>query len=262
MIILQLSFRKREIRARQSSEPGDIRETLKVGWDFFTNLPFFRLLAIAMLLAGFAFTIIEYHFLATVRDTFQGNSNAITTFYGVYQMVMILTIWLVQWLISSRLLKRAEIQNSFSPLPFALLLAIGLAATSFAAVPALIGAAGGRFLGRVIQRGWDEPVRKSAQGLVPDERRGRVSTFIDSYFYSTATLITAALLLGLLQLGTAGIVSQETVVIIYLAAAGVAAVGSFYATIRMRAVYAQDLLNWRLARSRRKSVLDDLSFDE
>ena len=127
-------------------------------------------------------------------------------------------------------------------------------------VPGLLGAALGRFLARLIQRGWDDLARKSVQGMIPDERRGRVSIMMDSYFYTIATLV-GCLTLGALQLAASlGWLSADGAVAVYLVIVAIAAVGAVVASLRMRTLYESSLLNWRLARARRKSVLDGLEF--
>lgn len=260
LTLLHVTFRQREIRARQSSKAVNVIESIKVGFDVISNVPLFRYMGLAMLFTGLSFAIIEYHFLFSVHELFGDDSNRITTFYGVYQMILILGTWLFQWLITGRILKDTELKNTFTALPGVLLFAVVAAGTSFLAIPGIIGAAGGRFLGRLVQRGWDEPVRKAAQGLVPDERRGRVSTFLDSYLYSVATLVVCIFLIILIQLSAAGLLSEATMITIYLVVSGIGAGAAIWSALQLRKVYDQSLLNWRLSRSRRKSVLDGIEF--
>jgi hypothetical protein len=128
------------------------------------------------------------------------------------------------------------------------------------ALPGLIGGLAARFVARLIERVWDEPARKALEGLVPDERRGNIGTFLDSHFYSIATLAGSAVLIIFFRVVAAGIMSEYQSVIMYLAIAGAAGVAAFAAALALRRVYDKSLLNWRLARSRRKSVLDGIDF--
>ena len=127
-------------------------------------------------------------------------------------------------------------------------------------IPGLIGAALGRFLARLVQRTWDDLARKSVQGMIPDERRGRISIVMDSYFYTIATLVACLTISGLLLAASWGWLSSGWAATIYLGIATLAALGAVWASLRLRAVYDLSLLNWRLARAHRKSVLDGLEF--
>ena len=257
-LLLWLTFRRRAIRARQAREgQTDVRQTIQVGLDYIRNVPIFTYLAVAMLCGGLALTVIEYHFLFTVDQAMTGDPLRFQTFYGVYKTALIVTLLLVQGLISGRLLEKAGLKNSFLALPAALVVSAGLAL----ALPGLIGGAAARFLARLVQRAWDEPARKSLENLVPDERRGRISAFIDSYFYALSTIL-GCLILGLLLLISAltSRLSPQAVTVVYLSLAGVAALGAVAGGILLRRGYDKSLLNWRLSRSRRKSVLDGLEF--
>jgi hypothetical protein len=111
-----------------------------------------------------------------------------------------------------------------------------------------------------MERVWDEPSRKSLENLIPDERRGRVSAFLDSYFYAMATLGTCVILGTLFFLRSIGLLAEPVVIMIYLGIALLAGIGAVVATVLMRRIYDKSLLNWRLARSRRKSALDGIEF--
>jgi ATP/ADP translocase len=256
LVLLRLTFRRREVRARQSKEATGVRETVRVGVDVIRNVPLFSYLAVAMLLVGLAFTVIEYHFLFTIDRAFTGAPLKFQAFYGLYNAALIVTTWLIQWLVTGRLLKRIELRSAFILLPVALIVASGGAFI----LPGLVGGVGAVFLGRLMQKSWDEPSRKSAQGLIPDERRGRVSTFLDSYFYALSTIVGCLILSGLLLAASLGWLPERVVVAIYLILAALAAAGAVWMALRIRATYDKSLLNWRLARSRRKSVLDGIEF--
>ena len=256
-IFIWFAFRNREIRARQATDAGfDVRETIQVGVDFIKNVPIFTYLAIFMLLVGLSFTIIEYHFLFTIDQEFTSDPLRFQTFYGVYKAVLVVATLLIQWLVTGKFMERVGIKSTFVVVPSSLV----VAASGALALPGLIGGVGGRFLARLLQRAWDEPARKSLQGMIPDERRGRVSTFLDSYFYSFATIVGCIVLGGLLIAASAGWIAPRTSIIVYLVLAGIAAAGALWAAVRIHKVYDKSLLNWRLARPRRKSILDDIEF--
>ncbi len=256
MGLLWMTFRNRPVRARQSAETEtNVRETVQVGVDFFQNVPLFRYLALTVLLSNLALTIVRYHFFFTIDHAFADELH-FQAFYGIYNVLFVVASLLVQWLIAGRLLEKTPLKNTFMVLPVLLL----VAAAGALAVSGLMGAAAAPFLAWVAERAWDEPARKSVQGLVPDERRGRVSTFMDTYFLAIATMMACLILSALLALPALGWLSESAVTAVYLTITGGAALGAVGMAWRLRAVYDQSLLNWRLSRSRRKSVLDGLEF--
>jgi hypothetical protein len=251
-----IRLRHRRIRARQARVSGlAMRETVAAAVEFVKSVRSFRYFTIAMLLASVALTILEYHFLATLDDFARQSSDAGAQFqaiYGGYRLVFFVAIWVFQWAIAGRLLSRIKLQNTFLWLP----VTITLSASIALAVPGFWGGAVARFGARLIQRGWEEPARKIFQGLIPDEKRGRISAFMDSYIYAIATIIGCIILIvGLLL---ENMLSPALVLTGTLAVAGIAGLISFVAILRMREVFEESLLNWRFARSRRKSVLDKI----
>ncbi|MEW5872741.1 MAG: Npt1/Npt2 family nucleotide transporter [Chloroflexota bacterium] len=256
MALLRLVFRKRVIRARQSrDEDNNLRESITLGIDYFTNVPMLKMAGIAMLCIGVTLTLVEYHFLQSIEQWVTSDLQ-FQSFLGIYKAIQMGGLLLFQWLITGRLLQKIPLKNAFLVLPAALAAAGSVAL----GLPGLIGAAISRFVARTVYVAWDEPARKSLQGLVPDERRGRISTFMDSYFGAFATLFGCFLLIILLGTVSVGWLGESVISYIYLGVALATAVGSLLAGLRLRKVYDQSLLNWRLARSKRKSVLDGIDF--
>jgi AAA family ATP:ADP antiporter len=250
-------FRNRTVRARQTHEDtSDLRETVKVGADFFTNVESFRFLAMAIFLGGLALTIVEYHFLYSLNLATTSDPLEFQKFYSIYNVAFIIAMLLAQWLIAGRILERVNLKNTFVVFPVTL---AGVAAIALT-IPGIVTGLAGRFVMRLMERVWDEPSRKSLENLIPDERRGRVSAFLDSYFYAMATLGTCVILGTLFFLRSLGLLAEPVVIMIYLGIALVAGIGAVVATVLMRRIYDKSLLNWRLARSRRKSALDGIEF--
>jgi hypothetical protein len=105
----------------------------------------------------------------------------------------------------------------------------------------------------------DEPARKSFQALVPAERRGRVSMFMDSYLFAAGAII-GSVILGIIILLEDRLGSLEKYYI-YLGIAAAATVVTIWFAFQVRGVYDASLLNWRLKRRQRASgVLDKLDF--
>lgn len=256
VVLLRFAFRNRTVRARQSRQSGaNVRETIRVGVEFFVNVPLFGYLAIAMLFVYLAYTIVQYHFLFTLDQALTGTVQ-LQTFYGTYNAGLIVTTLLFRWLVAGRLLQRVDLKSTFWVFPVTMVVAAG----SSLAVPGLVGGAAGFFLVSLMERAWDEPARKSAEGLVPDERRGRISAFLDSYFYALATIMGCLILLLLILASSFAWLPKQGVTTISLVLAGLAAVSAVWAAVRLRSVYDESLLNWRISRSRRKSVLDGIEF--
>lgn len=149
-----------------------------------------------------------------------------------------------------------RVKNSFSVFPISLAVASSLALS----LPALFGAATARFIARTVYSAWDDPARKALQGLVPDEKRGRISAFMDSYFITTATIVGCLILVLLFGLVSAGLISREAAVVVYLGIAIVASLIAVLVFVWLRREYDTSMLNYRLSRSKRKSVLDGIEF--
>lgn len=254
LVVIELVFAKRTVQARQAREETiDVQQTVNVGLDYIRNVPIFTFLAVSMLFSGIAFTVIEYHFLFSIDKVFTQAPLQFQSFYGAFKIVLILSTMLVQAFISGRYLEHLGLKNSFLVQPVALAIGSVLAFL----IPGIYGAAAARYIVRLVQQSWDEPARKSLENLVPDEKRGRVSVFIDRYLYDISTIF-ASLVLGLLLLFAANFF--QTIVFVYLALAALVSLVAIWAGFRIRARYDESLLDWRLARSRRKSVLTGIEF--
>jgi len=94
---------------------------------------------------------------------------------------------------------------------------------------------------------------------VPEERRGRVSAFMDSYLVAGGT-IAGCLIAGAVVLAGERFM-PDLYFYIYLAVVVLASLFALWSVLRMKAVYDSSLLNWRLKRRQRgASVLDNLEF--
>ncbi|PKN92511.1 MAG: hypothetical protein CVU44_15365 [Chloroflexi bacterium HGW-Chloroflexi-6] len=257
LVVLQFALPKRTVNARQAhSDSVDVSQTIKVGWDYIKNVPIFTFLALSMVLSGLAFTIIEYHFIFSVDREVSQNPLQFQAFYGTFKIILIVSILTAQAFFSGRFLEKVGLKNSFILQPIALVIGGLLAAI----VPTVLGAAGAKYLIRLVQQAWDEPARKSLQNLIPDERRGRVAVMIDRYFYDVSTIVGSLVLGLLLFLRNLSVISQGQIINVYLGLAIASALVAVASGFRLRAKYEQSLLDWRLSRSRRKSALDGIEF--
>jgi ATP/ADP translocase len=243
-----------DITIRHTTHKAEpMRETLTEGWGFIREVPSFRYLTVMLMLAGMALTILEYHFLR-ISDARITDPDRFQTFYGLYRLGIVVLAIVAQSLLTSRLIEKINLKNTFLILPSALLASAAWAI----ALPGIFHAAGARALSRLTFMTVDDSARKAFQALVPEERRGRVSIFMESYLPALGTIL-GSLVLGILAL--TGLQTGDYYSIIYLAVAALAAAAGVWAATKMRRVYDASLLNWRLKRrQRRADVLDKLEF--
>lgn len=247
----------RWVRLRRTRHQHEsVRETLTEGWGFVREVPSFRYLMLSMLAVYLAVTVLEFHFLAeSERAPLLGSAGSFQTFYGLYQLGITLAAVVLQSLLTSRFIEKVNLKNSFVLLPSVLTVSL----TAVLAIPGLISTALALAVSYLTKDSVDDAAQKSLQGMVPKERRGRVSLFMDSYLYAAGTILGCALAGGVVFIGLRwqGIAVSQ----VYLGLAlliGLFALGS---VLKMRTVYESSLLNWRLKRrQRRASVLDKLKF--
>ncbi|MBN1149168.1 MAG: hypothetical protein JXA78_18050 [Anaerolineales bacterium] len=245
----------RQVRLRELTQVHEpLKETLTEGWDFVRGVPAFRFLAISIVALLVCDAVVEFRFMVVSYGVYP-DANRYQTFYALYRLALTVGSILIQGLLTSRIISALSIKNAFFIKPISTL--IGSAWMFLQAT--LVGALGGVMLLRLSQYTLDEPTRKAFQSLVPEERRGRVSIFMESYLYFAGTilgcLITGAIVLWGLLSGYPGYYR------LYLGVSIFAALLAIWSISRMRRVYDSSLLNWRLKRRQRgRSVLDDINF--
>lgn len=236
----------RQVKLRPTiRQPESIRETLSEGWDFVKGVDSFRFLMMAIIALAVADTIIEFRFLVVTDSAIVGQA-AYQTFYSLYRLAATLIGFGVQTFITGKLLNRIQVKNIFLIFPIVVLLGAGGAMASaslWVIVAAMLGV-------KLVRETVDESGRKSIQSLVPEERRGRVSTFIDNYLTASGTIL-ACLLTGVIVL--IGLWLGRDLHLIYMAIAWVCGGFSLWAVLKMGKVYESSLLNWRLKRRQRVS---------
>ncbi len=248
--VLFAGFHDRPMQARQSKgSEFKVRDTVEMGMDFYNNVPLFHYLAIVVFLVYLGYTIIQYNFLAVMSAAFT-TAAEVQAFFGTYRIVLIVITLLFQGFVTSRLLARIDVKSSFILFPAVVVLA-GL---SSLAIGGLTGGVAAVFMMVLIERAWDQPARKLLQGFIPDERRGRVSTFLDTYVLAVATIIACVILLLLFLMASLLQLSDQTVAIIYLVITVLAGAGGTWAAVRAKAEYDQSMLNWRLTRRQRRGL--------
>ncbi len=252
-MIVAVGLHKVKLRETQPQNET-VRETLTEGWGFVKEVPSFRYLAISIIALLVCDAIIEFRFLV-VSDSKFSDPASYQTFYSLYRLGLTLASFIVQFFFTSRIITRLNLKNAFFIKPVSVL----VGALSMIASPGIIGSVAGVVLLRLSQYTVDESSRKAFHALVPEERRGRVSIFMDSYLYCVGVII-GCLITGAI-VGVSILLGSPNYFYIYLGIAVLAASFAVWAIFKMRAVYDASLFNWRLKRRQRgKSVLDKLDF--
>lgn len=241
-------FEVREVQRQRET----VRETLQEGVGFVQEVPSFRYLMLSVFAIAAVMTIIEYHFLAQ-SETAGSEIGSFQTFYSLVFLAQTLVAIVLNSVLTSRVIARLNLKNTFLLMP----ITTGLVIIAGIGLPGIVSATTGYLVAKLVLNGIDDTARKALQSFVPEERRGRVSLFIDSYLYA-AGVILGSVLLGLVLVLTS-LLSGVSSTIAYMLIGAVLSVVSVVWILRMRRVYDASLFNWRLKRRQRmSSVLDKL----
>jgi ATP:ADP antiporter, AAA family len=245
-----LSGRLNKVKIRQSQrQPETVKETLSEAWGFVREVPSFRYLMLGFLLCAAAITIWEFHFLNLAQGIF---GDDFQTKYSLIRLLQTVFAIILQTFITSRLLDKLGLKTVFMILP---LVCVAAGSWILAAPLALLNSAGGWLVSKLTLQTVDESARKSLQSLVPEERRGRVSMFMDSYLLALGVIV-GCIIAGVILT----VVATNPDTIYLVVAAGMSVIGVL-AILRMRAVYDASMFNWRLKRRQHRSnVLEKLEF--
>ncbi|MCB9451554.1 MAG: MFS transporter [Anaerolineaceae bacterium] len=255
-LIITLNYKRIKSEAHQSRQGEKLFDALREGIAFVRDVPVFRFLTIAMILMGVALNAVEFQLMFTASETYANQPAELQTFYGIFKLVVVLSIILIQGAIATQLLNRVGFKYIFGLMPAALLASLAIMISA----PSIIGVALGGYLTRVVLVGIDEPARKAFQGLVPDERRGRVSAFLDGYLLPFGTILSCGMIGGILIAVNQNLLEADVGRVLYLSIAGMCVIFALVAIIRLHATYDSSMLNWRLRRRQARSVLDKLDF--
>ncbi len=248
--VVVIGLRKIEMR-KVVEQSETVREILSEGWDFVKNVPAFRYLAIAILAVNITMTLMEFGFFVVTHQAFTTNYQ---TFYGFYRLGLTILYFVLQGLVISRLIEKMTLKNSFLLMPVTLI--IGSFWMLFAGA---ISAIGGTVVPKTIHYTAYDSARRSFQAMIPEERRGRVGMFLESYLFAFGIILASLLILGVLFLGNW--LNELWASYIYRGLAVVSSLGALWAILKMRQVYDRSMLDWRLKRRQRGgSVLGKLDF--
>lgn len=247
------------LRAVKLAPPADaqtsMKETLTEGWEFIKTVPAFAWSALGMLAAGSVMTILLYDVLSDAKLDL---GTGFQSFYAQYNLAIAFVSIFVQS-ISAKIIERISLKRSFLIQPFVML---GSMIANFF-IPGYVSSAMSQGVSRVTYDTVDLSVRKAFQAMVPNEKRGRVSMFIDSYLPSGGTIIGSLAAFAIISLGLHFGFTRGQYSLVYLGVGVAVALLAVYAALRVRATYEQSMLSWQLKRrTRGASVLDKLDFGE
>ncbi len=231
---------------------GSMRETFTEGWDFIRTVPAFAYLALGMLLAGAVMTVLLYDALSDAELTLRTGFQA---FYANYSLLIAVSSIIFQAL-AGRVIEKLSLKNSFLIQPVIMLIA---SITNFF-IPGYISSASAQGVARVNYDTIDSSNRKAFQALVPNEKRGRVSMFIDSYLPSFGTILGSLITFGIITAGLGLGLKRDVYALIYLGVGIAFSALAIWSAFRVRSTYEKSMLNWQLKRRTRGSsgILDKL----
>ena len=245
----------RSVAVRKVAQPREtIAETLREGWDFVRGVTSFRYLTLAILALALVDTIVEFRFYVVTDAAFSGQETY-QRFFSLYTLAVTIISFAIQALVTGRLLQKMNLKDTFFFFPGVAFLGV----VGMLLVPGASMAVAAMLLVKLLRDTIFDSTLKAFQALVPEERRGRVSTFLTSYLPAIGTILACLITGAIVALGVRFGWQYHFA---YLAVAlGGAALAVFF-VVKMRETYESSLLNWRLKRRQRStsSVLDKLDF--
>ncbi|MFQ3583536.1 MAG: hypothetical protein SNJ85_01180 [Cyanobacteriota bacterium] len=252
-ILIKVGLQGVEIR-RTSNKHETFQESLSEGWEFIKEIPAFRYIMFSIIGINIVLTIFEFDFLGITNQAFP-TAEGYQQFYSFFRLGLIISATLIQTFLTSRILQAVNLKNALLILPINQFFASLWMIISKGLVSGIVGFS----LSKISQLTINEAAGKSVQSLVPEERRGRVSLFMDSYLFAIGTIM-GCVVLSLIW-GSSFFVENVDYRQIYLMIAAVVGVANIGFVIKMRSTYDSSLLNWRLKRRQKgRGVLDKLDF--
>jgi ATP/ADP translocase len=238
--------------SRSTQQAGDLRTIFTEGLGFIRDVPAFRYLAFAMIPLGFGLNALEFHFLSTIVHM---DGASVQTIYGTFKIVLSLTVLLVQGLFVTQLINTVGLRRIFSLLPLAQVTGLLLVF-----MWPLYGIFLGNYLTRVALVAVDEPARQMLFGLVPDERRGRVSAFMNGYLYPLGAILSCIVIGLSFMVRDANALAPHNGQLLYLGQGALAVLFALTMSWYLQRSYDTSLLSWRLDRRKRRSTIPNLDF--
>ncbi|MCB2179520.1 hypothetical protein KQH54_00190 [bacterium] len=236
----------RDVAVRETvHQEESLKKTLSEGWEFIMGVPAFKYLMTALVALAVADTIIEFRFLVITDQAFN-TLEKYQTFYSIYRLGTTLLALILQTFVTGYLIKKMQLKNTFFFFP---VVAVG-AAIGMLVTPGVSIAIVGMAMLKLVRDTVHESGRASFLGLVPEERRGRVSTLLETYFPSFGTMLGCVLAGAVVIVGG---INGRDMSAYYLLIALVAGLFALTSVFRMVQAYDSSLLNWRLKRRQRST---------
>lgn len=222
------------------------RQSLSGAWDFIAGVPIWRTLLIASVLT---FSSVMTSFLAYMSGAgiiIGDDAGALQTLFGAVALVVFVLCWILQKTGAHRIQERLGIPGTLMVLPVVAVVA-GVVLALGSAFGSLVLLVVGISLVRIPRWTIDENARRAALAFVPDERRARVSFFVD----------LGPVALGLIVAGPLALVGLLTGVywIVPLIGAILAAAAIHPSLVVVRG-WDASMMNWRLRRRKQNRTLD------
>lgn len=247
-VVLSAGLRRVKLRERAQS-PAALKETLSEGLAFVREVPSYRFLMIAVTCIAICDMIVEFRFFVVAKAAI-ADPIEYKQFYAFYLLAAALISFVIQAFLTSRVIAALQLKNTFLVQPsvaFTTVVAMLVSSATAVAVAASL-------ILKIFRNTIDEATKKAFQGLVPEERRGRVSIFLDNYMPALG-LVLGSVIAGVTILFSNWLQFQQYDYYIYLGIAAVLALFAMWNVNQMRHVYDTSLLNWRL---RRRKVHQDI----
>jgi ATP:ADP antiporter, AAA family len=253
LALLLLGFQhwgKLDLCVRPATDTGSVTDILREGFAFVQDVPVFRYLALAIIPLGLGYNTVEYYLLYTLSTM---DAVTLQMAYGLFKSLTAVSVLLIQALATTRLINHFELRRVFAFLPLVLLICLGgtLVLPAFAIF-------GVNYLTRITLQGIDEPARQMLKNLVPDERRGRVSAFLNGYLYPIGSILGCMQIGFISQFVQHGLLTATSGQWLYLMISIVCVAFALWAALQIHHHYATSLLNWRLDRRKRRSSIPNL----
>ncbi|MCC7119427.1 MAG: hypothetical protein IT310_12955 [Anaerolineales bacterium] len=251
-LLCRMGLRKVKIGVSTNTQVS-MKESLNEGWEFIKTVPAFAYLALGMLATGSVMTILLYD---TLSDAKLNLGAGFQSFYANYNLLIAIVSIFIQSL-SAEIIERVSLKRSFFVQP--LMMTFSTILNFF--IPGYVSSAFSQGVARVTYDTVDLSARKAFQALVPNEKRGRVSMFIDSYLPSAGTILGSLLTFGVISAGLAFGFPRDEYALVYLGLGIAIALVAVFSAFKVYKTYEQSLLSWQLKRrTRAASVLDKLDF--
>jgi len=254
---LLISIGMRKIQLRDTGQEHEtLGASLTEGWDFVKEVPAFRYLMLAVTAILVCDVILEFRFFV-VTKSFIPDKAEYQQFYGWALLAAAIVSYLIQSFVTGRVISRLQLRNTFLIQPTNVI--VTSAAMLFGSI--FVVAVGVWSVLKIFRNTIDEASQKAFQGLIPEERRGRVALFMDNYAPAVGTLAGSLIAGAVVFVGE--LMGSKDYHYVYLGVAVVVGCYALWNILQMRKVYDTSLFNWRLKRRKRGvDVLSKLDFDD